>query len=505
MKLTKICLISMLLTVAFAVQAKKSDTLTRSITSALNKASVPYSFATETAYEPEVSPIYGIMERRPIVYFIEIDDLDALPLDAEQRTAVQQKLDTLPTLIENTFTMWQNGIKEEITSSGRSGEFKDILKILRHPIKLKGTNKKSEAHVIYKFTTPEKIDAASAGHDNPDSQGKASHMSVGTATGVQHTITLPLPGLQADNELLLFCLHETGHFLGLDEQYADTNGYYYVARPDYYNPRYNQQLSVMDATGYALAADKTQIDPRLGCDDVDGIINLFDYMQFRAYGKFPERAQKGWISFCGSDSYYRNAKPYIANYCWLDYDKQGLSKDPVCPDPFVYEKREFSFDARGLLRYMIDKKNGWLFAYSYFLTNPACTVTVKSLDGSRPDMKVNVVKNLDTWVVPYQGKMVRFYAPTPSKTSLDTLEALREGYPIYKSEWEEWPKTAPYDNSQLQISLSEIQTFPADHFPDTFLHRREKAHWKPLFHLQKSRDILMQSVADSEDKPATEE
>ena len=441
------------------------------------------------------SPLINIVTNTPISYAIVFDEHALAGLSEQERYIVTEHRDTVPELIQQSFDTWRVGVKNEIETAGRAEEFKDILKFVSRPVKLKEKSA-NKAKVVYFFTSPDKTSESGT--------AKASHnFSVKSRNFVQHTVTLPFPGLQPDNELKYLMSYMTGYVLGLSEQNTLTKNDKYIVRAERYkNEKRNQQISLMDATTYTQTINKNNLQPRLYCDDVDGLINLFDIIKFDLSRKWSEHADKSWVSFCYDDSYYWHGIPTMRNYCWVNYEgrqQKGLS----CPDPFRYEGREVAFDEFGLLRYMVDKKEKWLFAYEYRLSNPVVTVTIKSLDEKNPDpdMKVNVISSGSTYVVPWKGYIQRYTGTdSDSTTARDTLGAYQVAYPIYKTTWNSWPKAAPYNTDVLQVSLDAIHTIPVSEVKGTFLSSPVPPAYLPLRHLQSAKNILQQHVADVLDR-----
>lgn len=412
----------------------------------------PYGF-TNNVEDSDISegPLHKIIKNKEISYYIKIDKLNKRELTKEQYVDFKVNSAILPDKITYSFNIWFESIKQEIESSGRSEEFKDILPVLSTPIKLKQEKNQNKADITFMFTTPEKVDKlchnALACYDL-----QKIHFEGGPTYTFRYIIA-PISDLKSAQPLENLLIHEIGHYFGLADQYD-----YGLSSNKYNNDRIKSQVSVMD----------NSLNPP-SCDDADGLINLIDYTLAKINaGAYSERAQKGWVSFCSDDSYYQNAKPYISNYCWVNYNEKGEQTGKICPEPFLFKNRDLAVDDNGLITRMVDRQNKWLFTYKYNASQPLISINVKSSDGKRPDMKINILSDEKTFRIPLNGKIYTFNIPQENSCQYNNTDRLKVFYKIYRDNWNKIPKGYPYSDKTEQ-STSDIKTFPASYFNQKYL------------------------------------
>ncbi len=283
-----------------------------------------------------------VMNNIPIKYAITINSDDTLSVNpnktgSKEETLRQelnaslnqeQDLANLQGLIKASFNAWLKDTKNMIAQSGRTQEFADIMPILSKQVILNKTNDKAQADIVFIFTTEKEVlNICEEDHpaciEIPDEEQVEVFFK---------TSWLKDPKRQKDLKSTL--IHELGHYFALVDQYDDFGDY----SPRYgTNDRFYKYDSIMAAS----------YETSLGCDDVDGFINLIDItLQNKAGTTQATRNKKGWASFCNGkkdgdgelfkEIYYKNGRQlnrpeYSRNGNTYSYDAEGFLKNISIP------------------------------------------------------------------------------------------------------------------------------------------------------------------------------
>ena len=245
--------------------------------------------------------------------------------------------------IQDAFNIWPTNTKKIINKSGRAEEFKDITPYLNQ-VRLIQVKDKRDADLIINFTTEE---------GKTKRCGKTSDGCF--SMDIPHLITMIDPFLydsekERSMQLSAFT-HELGHFFGFTDQYKNT---------DDNDPTH----SVFDRFN-ERSMMSSSLEPilNLHCDDIDAFINSIDLtLAIKNKGKFSQRAQKGWASFCNGknnkkgvpfkDTFYQEARPLkkedfrLTLSCIYSYDSKGNVSKIICPAPFNFYDKVFEYDNR---------------------------------------------------------------------------------------------------------------------------------------------------------------
>jgi hypothetical protein len=272
----------------------------------------------------------------PVYYYIIIDNEDKKTRRSQDEAYLirqelknelinEDKANSFALDIDKSFKLWFKETATVIRKAGRTEEFADIMDILNNSIQTQRVYKREEADIVIHYTSNKKM-----------------HEKCGTnATGcitlyeVPRVIVIITPEhynpfkptqRKSDTNAVLF--HEIGHFYGLVDQYkdfGDSSLIYSTA------DRFKDYNSVMGDSH----------SNTLGCDDVDGFINLIDItLSLENGGEFSQRAKEGWASFCnGKQQPYTNGQKYKNTFykegkildkgtykrgdCIYNYDKGG--------------------------------------------------------------------------------------------------------------------------------------------------------------------------------------
>ncbi|WP_458402445.1 hypothetical protein [Candidatus Avelusimicrobium sp.] len=222
-------------------------------------------------------------------------------------------------LIVQAINAWPNYVADQIRISGRDMEFMDILPLLSKGVRTEMTQVHKKADVQVNFVSQQEI-TDNCGHD------------AGGCIMFDSLIYVPKIVTYNNNysnykSVLSTLIHEVGHSFGLADQYYSGA---------------NQNASARHSTSDRINSDKSimSYENDLGCDDVDGFINVMDIMSAKLEGAYSERAQKGWKSFCDATMYKNgkvlNRKPYMIGNRRHEYDAQGNLKSTQYKMPFFY-------------------------------------------------------------------------------------------------------------------------------------------------------------------------
>lgn len=227
---------------------------------------------------------------------------------------------------QKAFDAWFSGTRQVLQNSGRTQEFADVLAVLPQRVQLNLVNPNSQTCDGLSY------DLLITGSDRNEMIGATSQMvAQGTARpslrgGNAWQIMLPTQGIS--KELYLeslpkdeiraipvmarphtenVALHETGHLLGLADQYrvsgapGGTNAHAQYSLLNFENI-FALRSAMRESGGSALA---------FSCDDAEGLIHAADFI-LRAEGKKSPRLQNGWADLCGRNYVYINGLPVRA-------------------------------------------------------------------------------------------------------------------------------------------------------------------------------------------------
>ena len=230
------------------------------------------------------------------------------------------KEDELVALEEKALNTWIAHVRNFIQNSGRAEEFADLLAVWPEHITVTKTRDCTQPHVLVLTYEPRRFSGEySVVEENGRKVLKLNSGSfsyndegLGTFTQAEALCTSRGCGIRIFEALSMLksfpmlLTHETGHLFGLADQYMDAKeemhpyfSFLTVLRGQ--NPY--KTGSVMNLGPY-----QTKIWP----DDVDGIINMVDFIQFYDKGVLSPRMLKGWQSFSlGANVFYAYAMPFI--------------------------------------------------------------------------------------------------------------------------------------------------------------------------------------------------
>ena len=238
------------------------------------------------------------------------------PSNAKENSDTYEKIRPI---IESSYQMWMDTLRNTIQRSGRSAEFADVLSLL------------PKKKLTFEFINPDL---------SPCVDDKAQDLYVRVVPVVQApgaaayvrvhnnlvAMTLDKWDIYSPEELRGHVLHEIGHTFGLGDMYQSSAKKSYNSRTyttaaiqplwetaacmndscNGYTKRvpYSETQAVWDEqrggfrsiskSGYKTVFVANSAE-KLTCDDMDGLVNLLDYY-------FPEKMSKrrteGWLSFC---------------------------------------------------------------------------------------------------------------------------------------------------------------------------------------------------------------
>ena len=419
-------------------------------------AKAPYGF---TPYYPQqenykYSAIYKMLSGQPIKYNITIAHPKFVPQEERLNLIITEE--KLSKDIEVAFNVWLAGMSVYIKNAKRTKEFADILNKLPQRIKLEKVSDTKQTDIFFTFTDKDVIKKICG----PDVL--ACHTTI-LPFGINQ-ILAPNPLLYKDINIFNILIHETGHYFGLSDQYAKG-----LSSAQYSNDRIHKGVSVMEAA-----------DIVYGCDDADGFINLIDYTLARMNnGRYSQRAQKGWLTFCGDDSYYIKAKPYIRNYCFVRYNPKTKKEEQICPEPFMFLNKQYNLK-NGLLSAMYDKPNNVLIRYRYFLNENRISVTARYgglLNQGGPAITMQIMKNEEnSWRIPLYGKIYNFTLKDGKCTysQQDRLYAFQRTYDDNKDIIDKSKSVYEFsiqnDINSAEFFKTDTPFLPQNKFKNTFLY-----------------------------------
>ena len=376
---------------------------------------------------------YKYLHNIPIKYYVE-DITEEMEEDDDEEEDVKTKIFTtlsaeqkqaeFSKIIEQAFNAWPKQTKAMIQKDGRSQEFADILNLPKTVI-VKKTTDKNNADIIFYFTTRDILDEE-CGED-----------SGGCITAGEEQPEVFLPNIYIDDpdddksqeirkkDLLHITIHELGHYFGLTDEYEE---FFQSSLTHNNSDRMFNDDSIM------AGSDETN----LGCDDVDGFINLIDLTLAMKPGlkiddknlEFSQRAKKGWASFCNGKkngkgevfkpAYYKEAKTlnhsdYQRKSMIYKYDKDGNLEDFDFIHVFnLYNTQILSYDKNNLPFQVKDNKRNVEYTYYNFIPEEEIEVYIDIPNGDMVTMKLHNDNNTWSGICSYQ----RFSITSKEKCTL---------------------------------------------------------------------------------------
>ncbi len=314
-----------------------------------------------------------ILAGQPITYFIIEDTtqkerLNQPASEEKIKFSIRNRTD-----IARSFQMWFFHTQQTIKQAGRTHEFTDIMPLLARGVKLQEVASVQEADVIFHFTSESEI------------KKQCGDSTVGCHFH-QH-IFVPFADNNDTQEYAFETLtHEIGHFLGLADQYAGPHN-----------------SSVVHSTQNLVSPKKSIMNTGhgIGCDDVDGFINVIDWtLAHKNNGTYSARAKKGWKSFCGGNTHYRKAKvlnkaDFAVEECFYRFTSSGDVKQKVCPEPFIKRNRKIDYWDDGIPYTLTDKKLNLFIQYvTLFEDHPEVVAFVHDLTTDKEIMRLRAQRQI---------------------------------------------------------------------------------------------------------------
>ena len=237
---------------------------------------------------------------------------------------------------------WPKKTREAILKAGREEEFADIMPFLQQEMKISRVSNPQKADISFIFTDPQ------------TAKSLCNYaMAAGCFSVKEKRIILAI--LESKDFMQANLIHEVGHFYG----FAD---FYKYNFNDTRSPIYAKEDSFRSSS--IMATGET-----LGCDDVDGFINLIDFTLAEQTGSFSQRAETGWISFC-NQTIYEKAKPKTKKYAYrkgflYEMDENNSLIKQTNLHPFLTSGRKLLNYSDGRPHLSIDEKNNLSIYYVY--------------------------------------------------------------------------------------------------------------------------------------------
>ncbi len=211
-------------------------------------------------------------------------------------TPIRIKIDGAPEnvslykqMIVRAINTWFSFPTRLIYQTKRQEEFADILSVIERPAQIKFVENTHESQLEVLLVTSDEVEAECG-------EGNAACVEF---INKRWKMLMPLMENTEEEKAdwLNYFIHEFGHTLGLLDQHpSGLETELVIMSPHHHST--HVEPSIMGSGWYAEYA--------MGCDDVDGIINLIDILRGGARGV---RAGKIWHSFCTtSDDSYLNGK-----------------------------------------------------------------------------------------------------------------------------------------------------------------------------------------------------
>ncbi len=287
--------------------------------------------------KPDSSPylIYNTVQGKPVricIDFIETSyDSSAHKIKKSYMPSGRKRDDyynRVAHITNDIYLDWINNVKANIEKSGRINEFQDIMRYLNSP-KISYVNYGSSAkncdsfpedHSVFDLRLMVETNEEAKSYIAADNYGRAyaggrvrkhimiffhpDYVDEGWKNNYfrKSDNDVIAPEIFRRYENILFepiMLHETGHALGLGDQYAGGE--------EYADKSYTLDAIVPLSNIKSVMQGRTPGESRvLTCDDAEGIINLIDFYSKDASSK---RRTRGWASLCRSDIVYVESLP----------------------------------------------------------------------------------------------------------------------------------------------------------------------------------------------------
>ncbi len=329
----------------------------------------------ETSNDEFVWAIDKFLSGQKISYYLEYDFTVNLQMDMKYTQIVTE-----------AFKIWPAFVRQRIIESGREQEFADIMPLLERGVFLQKVSTGAPFDIKILFKSSSKI---------PDTCGANA---VGCFNRYYKRVTNPAlrPNNANEHEVIGILVHELGHFYGLADQYREGIGSASVTHST--SDRIDGSGSIM-SSGYDL-----------GCDDIDGFINLIDLALFKRQGYYSARAKQGWKSFCDNTMYKNakvlNKKDYVVKNITYKYDTEGNIAKIERYNPFLLLNENFNYTSG---KPFLDYENNFKVFYTLFKNaspNPVFqAVAYPMQNGTGPKFSVSAERVPDEdgffWRIPH--------------------------------------------------------------------------------------------------------
>lgn len=218
---------------------------------------------------------HAIVNGNPVYYRIA-----ELP-DEKERPQRQDQISGL-------FKKWFEGTLKQIRARGREQEFADIIPILERGVDLRLAGTQQDADIVYHFIRLKDLQDICGSHAAGCLNSDEKPLQIYIPTDDMRFIVFSL-GQQSTQSV---GIHETGHALGLSDQYI-------LARSDNSDAMYSAPTNAPAVMDRALD---------ITCDDATGLINAIDLVRGTSRGR--------WQGLCETD--YRDYEGGLA------YNKTGF-------------------------------------------------------------------------------------------------------------------------------------------------------------------------------------
>lgn len=210
-----------------------------------------------------------------------------------------------------SITLWPAFVADYIVKKGREQEFADIMPLLTRQVRLRRVSSAEQSDIHFSYRSLEEV------------KNYCGEEFIGCFKDLDQIIYIPLLNKNDSNKsyVMKILIHEVGHFYGLGDQYR-----FAVVNSSITH----STIDRIDSTDSIMA-----IGDSLGCDDIDGFINLMDLTLFKRQGDYSARAKQGWKSFC-DNTMYKNAEV-------LNKKDYVIGKHTYQFDLFLLDGKEVSY------------------------------------------------------------------------------------------------------------------------------------------------------------------